>query len=411
MFDQFEKFDTHANPKNPKLVLLTSFIAALEVWKHKAKLEKINMKGIKPPYILLGNHNAFLDIQMLRYITFPHKMSYIVAIDGFLGRKNFLESIGCICKRKFTTDPYLVKNIEYVLTKQKNILAMFPEARYSLCGTNAIIPTSVARLVKHFKVPLVILKMNGHHINSPFWNLRMRKVKGIEATLKCVATSEEIESMCIEEIDELIQNEFIYDEYAWQRKHNIRIKYDWRAEGLHKVLYKCPECGHEYEMSTSGTILQCNHCGKKWEYTELGNLVALEGETKFTHIPDWYEWEREEVRKEVEAGTYHFESEVHTDILPKDQFIHIGKGKLVHDLNGFRLTGVYEGEPYELAIPASSTYGVHIEYEYLGQFGDCVDLNTLDNTYYVYPERKDFSVTKISLATEEIYKHIFKGNK
>ncbi len=411
MFDQFEKFDTHSNPKNPKLVLLTSFIAALEVWKHKAKIEKINMKGIKPPYILLANHNAFLDIQMLRYITFPHKMSYIVAIDGFLGRKKFLESIGCICKRKFTTDPYLVKNIEYVLTKQKNILAMFPEARYSLCGTNAIIPTSVARLVKHFKVPLVILKMNGHHINSPFWNLRMRNVKGIEATLKCVATSEEIESMSIEEIDELIQNEFIYDEYAWQRKNNIRIKYDWRAEGLHKVLYKCPECGHEYEMSTSGTILQCNHCGKKWEYTELGNLVALEGETKFSHIPDWYEWEREEVRKEVEAGTYHFESEVHTDILPKDEFIHIGKGKLVHDLNGFRLTGVYEGEPYELVIPASSTYGVHIEYEYLGQFGDCVDLNTLDNTYYVYPERKDFSVTKISLATEEIYKHIFKGNK
>lgn len=117
------------------------------------------------------------------------------------------------------------------------------------------------------------------------------------------------------------------------------------------------------------------------------------------------------MRKEVEAGTYHFESEVHTDILPKDEFIHIGKGKLVHDLNGFRLTGVYEGEPYELVIPASSTYGVHIEYEYLGQFGDCVDLNTLDNTYYVYPERKDFSVTKISLATEEIYKHIFKGNK
>ena len=48
-------------------------------------------------------------------------------------------------------------------------------------------------------------------------------------------------------------------------------------------------------------------------------------------------------------------------------------------------------------------------YEYLGKFGDCVDLNTLDNTYYVYPERKDFSVTKISLAVEEIYKHISKN--
>ena len=181
MFDQFEKFDTKANPKNPTLVGLSTLIGALEVWKHKAKISKVNMKGIKPPYILLANHNAFLDIQMLRYITFPHKMSYIVAIDGFLGRKKFLESIGCICKRKFTTDPYLVKNIDYVLNTQKNIMAMFPEARYSLCGTNAIIPTSVARLVKHFNVPLVILKMKGHHINSPFWNLRMRHVKVREA--------------------------------------------------------------------------------------------------------------------------------------------------------------------------------------------------------------------------------------
>ena len=409
MFDQFEKFDTKANPKNPMLVPLTTIVGAMEVWKHKAKISKINMKGIKPPYILLANHNAFLDIQMLRYITFPHKMSYIVAIDGFLGRKKFLESIGCICKRKFTTDPYLVKNIDYVINKQHNILAMFPEARYSLCGTTAIIPKSVARLVKHFNVPLVILKMRGHHINSPFWNLRMRHVKGIEADLKCVATREEIQSMSIDEIDEIIQHEFIYDEYAWQKKKNIRIPYDWRAEGLHKVLYKCPHCGKEYEMSTSGSILKCNACGKEWFYTELGELEGKDGVTEFSHIPDWYEWERDEVRKEVEAGTYYFESEVHTDILPKDKFIPIGKGKLVHNLEGFTLTGEFEGKPYELKIASNKIYGVHIEYEYLGKYGDCVDLNTLDNTYYVYPERKDFSVTKISLAVEEIYKNIFKN--
>ena len=406
MFDDIERFDTSANPKNPKLVGLTTLIAALEVWKHKAKIRKVHMRGIKPPYILLANHNAFLDIQMLRYITFPHKMSYVVAIDGFLNRKKFLESIGCICKRKFTTDPSLIKSIDYVLNTQKHILAMFPEARYSLCGTKAIIPESVARLVKHFKVPLVILKMNGHHINSPFWNLRMRKIKGIEAELKCVATKEEVEMMSLEEINEIIQNEFIYDEYAWQKKNNIHVKFPWRAEGLHKVLYKCPHCGEEYQMSTSGTILECKHCGKKWEYTELGELKALEGETEFSHIPDWYEWERDEVAKEVRNDTYHFESEVHVDMLPVDKFIPMGKAKLVHDLNGFKLSGKFNDEEYLIDIPSSRTYGVHIEYEYLGQFGDCVDLNTIDNTYYVYPEKELFSVTKISLATEEIYKMI-----
>ena len=62
VFDQFEKFDMKATPKNPKLVGLTTLIAALEVWKHKAKIKKTNMRGVKPPYILLANHNAFLDI-------------------------------------------------------------------------------------------------------------------------------------------------------------------------------------------------------------------------------------------------------------------------------------------------------------------------------------------------------------
>ena len=51
-------------------------------------------------------------------------------------------------------------------------------------------------------------------------------------------------------------------------------------------------------------------------------------------------------------------------------------------------------------------YGVHIEYEYLGKYGDCVDLNTLDNTYYVYPHGEDFAVTKLSLACEEIFKYL-----
>ena len=41
-----------------------------------------------------------------------------------------------------------------------------------------------------------------------------------------------------------------------------------------------------------------------------------------------------------------------------------------------------------------------------GKHGDCIDLNTLDDTYYIFPHRKDYSVTKIALATEEIYREI-----
>jgi hypothetical protein len=51
----------------------------------------------------------------------------------------------------------------------------------------------------------------------------------------------------------------------------------------------------------------------------------------------------------------------------------------------------------------SSLYSCHIEYNYLGKHGDCIDLNTLSDTYYIYPKNCEFSVTKIALATEELY--------
>ena len=47
-------------------------------------------------------------------------------------------------------------------------------------------------------------------------------------------------------------------------------------------------------------------------------------------------------------------------------------------------------------------YSCHIEYDYFKK-GDCIDLSTLDDTYYLFPKGKDFSVTKIALATEELF--------
>ena len=62
-----------------------------------------------------------------------------------------------------------------------------------------------------------------------------------------------------------------------------------------------------------------------------------------------------------------------------------------------------DGDPFEMIKPVPSLYSCHIEYEYLGKFGDCVDLNTLEDTWYIYPHGNDFSVTKMALATEEMY--------
>lgn len=70
-----------------------------------------------------------------------------------------------------------------------------------------------------------------------------------------------------------------------------------------------------------------------------------------------------------------------------------------------------QGEDLDIQWFAKDNYSVHIEYNYLFKYGDCVDLNTLDDTFYVYPKGGNFSVTKISLAVEELYKYYNKRSK
>ena len=403
-----ERFDMQQPPRRTAWYLrpLTFLLSAPDVLLHKTKITKTRTEGLKPPYLLLCNHNAFLDFKVATVATFPHRANYIVAIDGFIGREKLLRKVGCICKRKFTNDIMLIRQIRKTI-QNGDICMIYPEARYSLCGTTAVLPASLGTLCKFLKVPVVTLICHGHHINSPFWNLHSRHVKPTEAELTLLFTPEELEASSADEINSRLVEAFQYDEYAWQKQRGIRVKYPARAEGLEKVLYQCPHCRAEYRMASKGANLFCSACGKTWLYTELGELQAEQGETEFSHIPDWYEWERENVRREVEDGTYDSgELPVTVRSLPNaKRFILLGEGILRHDMDGFAVRGTDgDGDPFEMVKPVESLYSCHIEYEYLGRFGDCVDLNTLEDTWYIYPRDCDFAVTKMALATEELYR-------
>ncbi len=399
------KFDMDKKPERQKLYLkpLTWALSFPAVWKHRLKLNKVNMEGLKPPYLLLCTHMAFLDFKVTTAAIFPHRANYIVAIDGYIGREWLMRKVGCICKRKFTNDITLIKHIRHIIEKNKDIVVIYPEARYSLVGTNAVLPKSLGKIVKHLKVPVVVLNMHGNYLNSPVWNLKKRNIR-ITADFTQLITQKETEELSSDEIFERIDKAFYYDEYKWQKDNNIRIQYKKNAEGLHKVLYQCPNCMTEYEMNSQGNKIWCGHCSKEWVMSELGELSAVQGETEFSHIPDWYEFERSQVRKQIEEKTYAWAGDVIVDSLPNSKgYIRLGKGRLTHGMDGFTLEGDFEGGRLSLRKEPLSMYSCHIEFEYFKK-GDCIDLSTLHDTYYIYPQGKKFSVTKMALATEELYK-------
>jgi len=139
---------------------------------------------------------------------------------------------------------------------------MYPEARYSPCGTRSYIPESLGKLVKKNGVPVVACVHHGNHLHSPFWNFRKKRKVPLHTTVTKILTSEQIKQMSVDEINAAIVNALEYDDYRYQKENGILVKEDYRAEGLHKVLYQCPNCMTESKMNSKGTEIFCTECGK-----------------------------------------------------------------------------------------------------------------------------------------------------
>ena len=387
------------------ITILIWILSKFALMGKKYKIEKINMKGLKPPYILLSNHMYFVDFELTALGTFPHRINNVVNIDGYIKRAWLLRLIGSICTRKFSNDLLLFKSIKKVI-KRGDSVGIYPEARYSPCGITSYIPESVAKLVKSCKVPLVIVIHRGNHLHTPFWAWKSPRKVPLHTTIKQVLNADEINNLSVEEINDVIKREFVYDDYKYQKENNILITEKTRAEKLHKILYKCPHCNTEHKMNSKGIMLYCEECGASWKLNEDGSLEGINKDTIYSHIPDWFLREKECVKKEVEKGTYRFDDIVDVYSLPRTSgAVHLGLARASHTVeDGFILEGFYNNEPYRILRTPLQANSLHVEYDYVHvKHYDCFVINTEDDTYFCYPLQKDV-ISKMAFATEEIYK-------
>ena len=155
-------------------------------------------------------------------------------------------------------------------------------------------------------------------------------------------------------------------------------------------------------MLGKGITLTCQACGKTYTLTEDGSLQAAGGSPAFTHIPDWYAWARDCVRRELEEGTYRLDIPVRIGMLVDTRCIYmVGDGRLTHDASGFHLTGCdgkldYRQEP----LASYSLYADYFWYE----IGDMICIGDSGTLYYCFPKEPGDVVAKTRLAAEELYK-------
>lgn len=384
--------------------ILLKILSLPDIWGTGFECNKIGMEklGKKEPCLFLMNHSCFLDMKIASTILFPRPFNVVSTLDGFVGKAWLMRLIGCIPTIKFVSDTRLVRDMTYAVKELKSSVLMYPEACYSFDGTATALPESLGRCIKMLGVPVVVITTHGAFARDPLYNgLRHRKVK-VTADMKYVLSPHEIAEKSPEELFEIIQKHFEFDNFRWQQENEVHIPEKFRAEGLNRVLYKCPKCGVEGKMVGKNTLVTCHACGKQYELTELGYMKALEGETEFDHIPDWYKWERDCVREEILNGTYKLEVPVDICMLVNTKCLYsVGEGVLTHTSEGFTLKGC-DGK-LEYKQRPSSSYSLNADYFWY-EIGDIICVGDIHKSYYCFPKIEEDIVAKTRLATEELYK-------
>lgn len=403
-----KKRPRHRAPLRPSFLLATviRILAIFDLlptrfsytWEGKEKLKK------KEPCLILMNHSSFIDLKIASRIFYPQTYGIVCTSDGFVGfgMSLLMRLIGCIPTQKFVTDVGLIRDMETVLKKKKKSILMYPEASYSFDGTATPLPRKMGVLLKKLGVPVVTVITEGAFARDPLYNcLQKRKVK-VSAKVKVLATAEELKTMTVSQLDDLLDEAFGFDNFKWQQENGIVIDEPFRADGLNRILYRCPHCGAEGKTEGKGTKLTCHGCGKVYTLTETGFLEAEDGDSAFTHIPDWYRWQRQQVRKELEEGTYRLETDVQIGMMVDYKAIYmVGSGKLIHDADGFRLTGCDGRLSYSQG--PLSCYSAYADY-YWYEIGDMICIGNQDVLYYCFPQKAGDVVAKTRLAVEELYK-------
>lgn len=235
------------------------------------------------PYLVLANHTAEFDIIFLDML-FDAPL-YFVASDQLLNSGKgswFLKTFfNPIPKSKSVADLALVKRIKSVLNEGGNV-CIFPEGNATMNGGPTTIPAGMGRLIKFLGVPVKFIRIQGLYLSSPRWSY-YRKFG--QSTMDEITTlsPQDINGLDVEALEKLVKRTLTISAYDNLNGH---YRGHHQAEGLHKLIFTCPQCSGLFSTYSQNEALKCKDCDFHGIYDEKGyvsihqdafNLIELDG--------------------------------------------------------------------------------------------------------------------------------------
>ncbi len=262
-------------------------------YKYNISYDNLDLKKIKPPYLILANHTNNLDPfiigtyvkQPIYFVTSDEQFRY--PIRGFFMSK----LVRAIPKKKFVADIITVKEIIKIV-KNNGIVGIFPEGQRSWDGKTLELVPSTSKLVKLLGIPVVTVILEGAHLARPRWSSKNRKGK-IHLNYKYILSPSKIKNMTIEQIDTELNTALYHNEYEKQKQNMNTYTSAKLTENLELFLFTCPHCKSIGDMHSRDNLFYCEKCNYSVIYNKYGFFDKVDSEMYFEYPSPWDRWQIE----------------------------------------------------------------------------------------------------------------------
>ena len=246
------------------------------------------------PVLILSNHNSDFDA-LLMVIDLKRHFKFVASaniMSGPVGKIiKFL--VGPIPREKGHSADKTVELIIENLNAGIDV-AMFPEGNKSWDGSTNYIPPRTAEIFKQAKCGLVTYRFDGGYLRSPRW-ARTKRHGRIFGRAVNEYSYEQLQTMSVEEIYEIIVRDLQADAFRYQDEHHVRYRGKALAEGIENLTYLCPVCRRFGTIRSQGNEFSCD-CGLKGTYDEYGYLNG-EMITDFNNTIKWNDFQKKWLRE------------------------------------------------------------------------------------------------------------------
>ena len=288
--------------------------------------------------------------------------------------------------------------------KRGGAIGLFPEGIQSTSGSTHPINPATAQFIKSSKANIVVCTSKGAYLATNRYSADRKKgYIGIQYSL--LFTPEMLEELTQEQIYQKLLQAISYNDFAFNKE--ARHKYVGKlpnASGLHKILYKCPDCKQEYTLHAPNDTVRCEHCGFEAFVNEYYDLIPIKAESIPADIDEWYKWQRRCVAQEVKNDDFELTLSgslctIKLDKLRKSpnnrKLLSVGKARLTNQ--GFFFSGMLDGQAVDFRFDAKSIYSMTFSTKGFLEFYH-------NNDYFMMiPEDHDLCLIKWTLAAEEIH--------